>query len=118
MHNAYRPGDEWDKPHDLEGTRAQLRLVEGIALAEPADAAVPLFDVLGMFQSPVQGDANVGAGNLEVVRPAHERRTGIKDKLRTRKAVMQREHQQLDLRVFKVHENTFSQKQEGAPALA
>ena len=41
MHDTHNPGEEWEIAHELEGTLARLWLVEGMPLAEQANAGRP-----------------------------------------------------------------------------
>ena len=110
MKNTYRPGEEWNKAY-LPGTaQARFRVLEGKPFIEQADAVAPLFEVLTVFQGPVQVGADSGTGNPAVVRPAHERRIGIEDQLRTWKMCFHCQHQRFDLSFFKVHEDALGQK--------
>ena len=71
--NTYRFGEEWQKAHCPGTAYTRLRVLEGEPFIEQADAVAPSFGVLTVFQGPVQGGADPGAGDPEVVPPAHER---------------------------------------------
>ncbi len=51
---------------------------------------------------------------MAVPQPDFEWSPAVEDKFRTREMVPQLEHQRFGLRLFEVHKNCFSQKQEGA----
>jgi len=66
-----------------------------------------------VFQGPVTTGADFGKGDSEVIRPAEKRREGIEDQLRAWEMLLHCQHQRLDLRFFKVHQNTLGQKEKG-----
>jgi hypothetical protein len=100
-------------PHPSNVGQSRLRPVEVSPLVEQVDAVAPAFDLLAAPEPPMVTGAELGDGQAEVVRPDEERREGIDDQLRAWEMLSQHQHQRLNLRLLKVHQDAFGQKEKG-----
>lgn len=92
--------------------QARFRILEGVPRIDQPDVGAPLFKIPGLMQRPMQRGAHPGPPDLFIVRPAHKRRIGVKDKLGPRGMLLEGQHKRLDLGFIKVKEKPFGQEKE------